>query len=100
VSANPRPVVRPRSLVAACGDGNLYFTGPRWSSWTATGAAATGTAHLDDCTPNCAAGRFHAYRARVRLGGFRTCGGKRELTALRYRFPAKGGTGAESFRCR
>ncbi len=100
VAANPRPLVRPRSIVAACADANLYFTGLRWSSWTATRATATGTAHVNDCTPNCAAGRFHTYPAHVTLSGPRTCAGKRELTALRYRFPAKYGAGTQTFRCR
>jgi len=100
VKASPKPVVRPRSIVAACGDGNLFFTGLRWSRWGATSAAATGTAHLNDCKPFCAAGHFHTYPARVTLGGVETCAGKRELTRLSYRFPAKYGSGSERFRCR
>lgn len=99
-SAQPRPVVRPRSIVAACADANLYFTGLRWSSWTATRAAATGVAHQNDCTPSCAAGRFHTYRARVTLWAPRACAGKRELTKLGYRFPARYGAGSVTFRCR
>jgi len=99
-AASPKPIVRPRSIIAACADANLYFTGLRWSTWTATHATATGTAHVNDCTPSCAAGRFHTYPAHVMLSGPRSCAGKRELTALRYRFPAKYGSGTQTFRCR
>lgn len=99
-SPHPTPIVRPRSIIAACGDGNLYFTGLRWSSWTATHAAATGTAHQNACTPTCAAGRFHTYPAHVTLSVPRACAGKRELTKLGYRFAAKYGSGTQTFRCR
>lgn len=99
-AAHPRPVVRPRSIVAACADANLYFTGLRWSSWTAKGAVATGVAHQNACTPNCAAGRFHIYPAHVTLSVPRSCAGKRELTKLVYRFAAKHGSGSQTFRCR
>lgn len=99
-SQHPKPVVRPRSIVAACADANLYFTGLHWSTWTATRAAATGVAHQNACTPNCAAGRFHAYPAHVTLTAPRACGGKRELTKLDYRFAAKYGGGTQTFRCR
>ena len=99
-AAHPRPVVRPRSIVAACADGNLYFTGLRWTSWTATGAAAHGIAHQNACTPNCAAGRFHTYPVHVTLSAARACAGKHELTKLTYRFAAKYGTGSQTFRCR
>ena len=99
-AAQPAPTVRPRSIVAACADANLYFTGLRWSTWSASRAVGTGIAHQNDCTPNCAAGRFHTYPAHVTLTAPRACGGKRELTKLTYRFAAKFGSGSETFRCR
>ena len=53
--------VRPHSILVACADGNYYLGRLTWSSWTTQSAAATGVAHVNDCTPNCAAGHFHAY---------------------------------------
>jgi hypothetical protein len=38
-----QPSVEPNTIVLACGDGNAYLTNLRWSSWTATTAAATWT---------------------------------------------------------
>lgn len=61
------PVVRPASIVFACGDGNFYATSLHWSSWGATSAAAAGVGHQNDCKPDCAAGHFHAYPLDVRL---------------------------------
>jgi hypothetical protein len=83
----PPGKVRPASIVVACGDGNFYLTGLKWSQWTATGAAATGTGHENDCSPYCAAGHFHTYRVTVRLfRPERYKGGLLEFTRFSYRF--------------
>lgn len=39
----------------------------RWSSWTRKRAFGTGAVWLDDCTPNCAAGRFSPHAVKVRV---------------------------------
>jgi hypothetical protein len=84
-----RPEVRPASIVIACGDGNFYVTGLRWSRWGSRDAVATGTAHANDCTPYCAAGRFHTYPAALRLSRPVSCvAGRREFAAIAWRFPA------------
>jgi hypothetical protein len=83
----PPAKVRPTSIVVACGDGNFYLTGLKWSHWTATDAAAAGTAHENDCTPYCAAGHFHTYRVAVHLFRPEHCkAGKLEFTRFAYRF--------------
>jgi len=64
---------KPRKIVIACGDGNLFLSGMRWSSWSSTVARGSGTANANDCTPNCAAGHFHTYPARVKLSRPGTC---------------------------
>jgi hypothetical protein len=53
--------VRPKSLVLTCADGNDYLTGLSWSSWTPAAAIATGKQMVNDCTPNCATGKFDSY---------------------------------------
>jgi hypothetical protein len=84
-----RPQVRPHEVVFACADENFYATGLRWSRWSADGAAATGTGHQNDCTPNCAAGHFHDYPLAVRLSRPVTCvRGRREFSRLAWRFTA------------
>jgi hypothetical protein len=96
--------VRPQKIVVACGDGNFWFAPLHWQTWAATGAAATATAHLNDCTPDCAAGHFHTYPASVHLSGLKTCKGKHELTHISWRFTAKtpsgqARTGSDTYRC-
>ena len=39
-------------------------------------AAGVGTAFANDCSPDCAAGHFHTYRAVLLLSGSQSCGGK------------------------
>jgi hypothetical protein len=52
-----QPQVRPGTFYLFC-DGSGYFTRLRWSSWNTSLATATGVLYLDNCTPNCAQGRF------------------------------------------
>jgi hypothetical protein len=99
--------VRPASIVIACGDGNFYVDHLRWSSWGPTVANATGLGHANDCTPYCAAGKFHTYRLSVRLDLRRVCGTTRRIaqfTRISWRFTGVrprgvGPTDSQSFRC-
>ena len=95
--------VKPTSIIVACGDGGFYLTGLRWTSW-GVAADANGVAHQNDCTPNCAAGHFHAYPVRIRLSALKTCHHRRELTKVAWRFTRsrpKGvpAVGSQTFRC-
>ncbi len=99
-------VVRPRSIMIACGDGNFYVTGLGWTRWDASGAEGAGVGHQNDCKPYCAAGHFHTYRVALKLGGVAVCGSRREpqFTRLSWTFagPKPAGVargGSETFRC-
>jgi Putative Ig domain len=39
----------------------------RWTKWTATDGWATGGLWMDNCTPDCASGTYHAVRASVHV---------------------------------
>ena len=67
--------VRPHTVVFACGDGNFFATRLRWTRWDASQAFATGIGHQNDCTPDCAGGRFHAYPVSVHLTTPLVCAG-------------------------
>ena len=103
-SATAKGAVRPASIVVACGDGNFYLDRLVWSAW-GTVARGAGIAHQNDCTPYCAAGHFHAYRATVRLDRAKMCAGRPELTRIAWTFvgakPAHAArSDSETFRCR
>jgi hypothetical protein len=81
------PAVRPAQIVLACGDGNFYAAGLRWTSWTSSSATATGVGRQNDCNPYCAAGHFRAYPISVRLSDPVTCGGtRREFARISWRW--------------
>ena len=60
-------MVRPKSFVLACADGNSAFDKLNWSTWAPGLASAKGTLVQNDCTPYCAAGHFHSYPVRLRF---------------------------------
>ncbi len=52
-----KPQVRPGTFYQFC-DGSAYFTKLHWSTWNTSTAAATGVQYVDNCEPNCAAGKW------------------------------------------
>jgi hypothetical protein len=65
--------VRPATIVLACADYNLELTRLRWSSFGVSDAYASGQYHVNDCTPNCAAGKFHSYPIKLELSAASVC---------------------------
>ena len=49
-------MVRPKSFVLACADGNSALQKLAWSTWASGLASAKGTLVQNDCTPYCAPG--------------------------------------------
>ena len=98
VAKHPTAVVEPRSIMVACGDGNFYVTGIRWTAWTGTSAKGTGKVHANDCKPYCAAGHFHTKTGSVALSKVISCKGARVFTYIRVTSPIDNYAG--SFDCR
>ena len=68
LGCNDNAEVAPSSI-SNCGDGAVGLTGLHWTSWTSHLASGYGTYFLNDCTPTCVGGHFHAYPALVDLWG-------------------------------
>lgn len=75
-AGGPRPVVfnclnhrvvKPSSYVLTCADDGSFLSRLKWASWTAQRATASGVHELNDCTPNCAEGKFRKYPAVITL---------------------------------
>jgi hypothetical protein len=49
------------------GDSTVSLRNMTWPTWNSTVAVGRGTEMLDDCTPNCAAGKLHAVPVTVTL---------------------------------
>ena len=99
--------VKPRAIVVTCADANFRIVRIAWEAWTRTAASGSGTAKINDCDPNCVAGRFRSYPAvTVRLSHPVTCTatGVRQFTRLRYVFARRRPndlprTGRQLYRC-
>ena len=65
--------IRPATIIIACADDNLSLTRLHWSSFGGAAARATGQYYVNDCTPNCAAGRFHSYPMTLVLSKAKVC---------------------------
>ena len=86
IGPHPTPLVRPASMIVACGDGNFYLAGDHWTSWGRATATGNATAHQNDCTPYCAAGHFHKYVVAMTLSKPRACKGRTVFVHLAWRF--------------
>jgi len=65
--------VRPSAIIIACADDNLSLTRLHWSSFGGTTARGSGDYYVNDCTPDCAAGRFHSYPIELVLSRAKRC---------------------------
>jgi hypothetical protein len=96
---------KPTSIIVSCADANTTVSGIRWTSYGTEDALGSGTARVNACDPNCAAGEFHDYPARVTLSKPQDCG--KDVTqftrlALTYtgaRPPSASGTFTAPFPC-
>ena len=67
LTCSAKPTTKPSTYVLSCADANAEWTGMSWSRWSAASALGRGILRQNDCTPNCAGGKFINYRATVTL---------------------------------
>ena len=60
-----RAQVRPRKFIITCADANDYLTRLTWSTWGPRVALGRGVEWVNNCSPNCASGKFFHRNARV-----------------------------------
>src|SRR5262249_40914374 len=52
---------RPGTFVVSCADAGFVLTHFTWDEWNSYVAVGKGTAEVNDCIPNCAAGQPKSY---------------------------------------
>jgi hypothetical protein len=62
-----KPQARPSSFILTCADAGDVLSDLHWVSWTPSAAFATGIEQINNCTPNCASGKFINYPVLVDL---------------------------------
>jgi hypothetical protein len=87
---------KPKSVIIACGDGAFRIVKLDWSSWKKRSATGQGTAKVNTCEPNCAAGKFKSYPVKLTADKPDACpNGKRAFSRLTYTFTDKKPKGAK-----
>jgi hypothetical protein len=80
-------VTAPKTFIITCADANYELAGLHWRGWGSARATATGSAHANDCTPTCAAGRFHTYPMTAVADRLSRCGKARYYARLTIVYP-------------
>jgi hypothetical protein len=83
---------RPAEILVACGDGNYRLIQAAYERWSADGAEGRAVAEANNCTPNCADGRFVRSAVRFRLDGRQVVFGVPVFTQLTVLDPVSGNT--------
>src|SRR5688572_20857196 len=95
----------PLSVVVTCADSGITVSNIQWESWGAGEASGTGTAHVNDCDPDCVAGEIVAYEdAELTLSAIEQCEDGPQYTRAELTFtgdspPGGGKPVRESFPC-
>ena len=95
----------PASVVVTCADAGVAVANIEWQAWGAEATTGTGTAHVNDCDPDCVAGDISAYEdAEVTLTAIEQCDYGAQYTKLELRFGDEAPKGVqarlrESFPC-
>ena len=82
-------LVKPREIDFGAG-GSLFIRGLRWADWTQRRAGAHGVRWADECTPDCASGRYLKSPAALTLSGVKVHAGLRYFSRLAVRWKAGG----------
>lgn len=78
-------VLKPRKIILACADANLYASSIAWQSYGGSEAVGQALMHINDCSPSCVSGHFHTFRSQIRLRRIVRCSdGRLYYTRARY----------------
>jgi hypothetical protein len=73
---------KPSTIIKYCADAGVGVGAIEWSSWSAEGASGEGKYQINDCVPNCAAGKQHYADVTVVLSKTKSIHGKQTLTFI------------------
>jgi hypothetical protein len=98
------PTYKPSQIIVTCADAGTVVRGITWKSYGDQTAQGSGTANVNACDPNCAAGKFSMFPAAIKLSAPKDCGKDTQFTHLVVTYtgarPATGGSSIqEDFPC-
>jgi hypothetical protein len=74
VSNCQKQVYKPKTITVFCADDGVFIKKIKYSAYTAKIARGKGTAVVNLCVPNCAAGKLKNYAVRLTLSKVSQCG--------------------------
>lgn len=80
---------KPKTFTLSCGDGNVGLVGVTWKTFGGSTARGSGTLVVNECEPNCAAGKLVKNRVRILASKPQTISGKRSYTLIALRANGK-----------
>lgn len=81
--------VKPKEVILACADVNLYVDKISWHSFGGGTATGSGTYVENTCTPDCAAGKYKSYPVSLTLSNAKPCFDRRnDYRKMRVTFTA------------
>jgi hypothetical protein len=86
-------VYKPKSVIVTCADANFAIKKITYSSYGTKKARGTGTASINTCEPNCAAGTFQSFPVRFVMSRVGQCGDVPQFRRLTVTFTGKRPTG-------
>lgn len=74
VSNCEKQVYKPKTITLTCADAGIVVKSIKYSNYGSKSAAATGTAYVNTCEPNCAAGKTKKYPVKLAFSRVTQCG--------------------------
>ncbi len=89
VSNCVKQVYKPKTITIACADANFAVQKIKYGSYNARVATGRGTAVVNTCEPNCAAGKMVSYPAKIKLSRVTQCGDSYQFRRVAVTFTGK-----------
>jgi hypothetical protein len=86
VSNCEKQVYKPKTITVFCADAGVVISKIRYQKYNSKVATGTGTATVNLCEPNCAAGNTENFKVRFRLYRVTQCGDAYQYRRLRVRY--------------
>lgn len=86
VSNCEKQVYKPKTITVFCADGGVVIQKIKYSSYGSKTAAGTGTANVNLCEPDCAAGKTKNYKVKFTLSRVTQCGDSYQFRKLQMTY--------------
>jgi hypothetical protein len=98
VSNCEKQVYKPKTITVFCADGGVVINKIKYTDYTSKIARGQGTATVNLCEPDCAAGKTQTFDVRLRLSKVTQCGDSYQFRKLQMVYIGKKPQGKRTVR--